>query len=1215
MSTDVFVLLDLRGLILHAYHSGNDPEASDPKIRTPEHTLHNFTERYLKPVLQLVPLNHIIAVNDAGAAFRKALNAEYKATRTEPEPEIKQAMELSRVAVRELLHSLGILQCHVPGTEADDVIAYLVGRLPGQKIIYTVDGDLTALANSHTTVLLKDQPAATYTCKYDATVNGVKQKRVIDVLPRHVSLFKSIVGDSSDNIAGVKGMGPAVWEKLVAEFGLDGLDELVAIIEDESFVTLRNLAESQQHPLLVKLSDNLAQWRNSYQLARLRPELVDGKQGKKFTRIEWDKRLPSKERLEKLQASANAYWLMLEYAAYLPYQELVTAEKWDDSVLPDLEALFKTSRFVALDWETWAPTHKPFKEAGGDNYVDMLSSRITGMGITCGDNLQHTFYFQFEHADEQNNIDKNALPQLLARIPQGVPIVAQNAIFEATVYGAEFGALLPGLQDTKIMHSHVDEGTSSGLKDMSKRYLNYDQTRYDQVVEPGKTMKDYTGQHVFKYGADDPLVTAHLYDLFRIILLLEGTWEFVRDNEFAMVYQLSDAFLAGVSIDFDEVERQRLEDQQTYDTNMSRVRDLLEANVNAETIRYGAENWMAMEIIPNIRAESKFVIRQIAGLLSKPGPLAAIKEDKLLANWVGDVAAVGLTFSDYQDAVIEETRNRIRLVPGNDKHVTEWDRAVAAATYVPFRSNIKPGKFQFSVGRLNQLAEHFGLPAWPVDITSDNKAALIEAGLSYKAHLPEGATTAQKHYVDMVIETSLLSKAVRSKSDPYGYLRDIYVALFNGGVEKEGTELNLDSPKQMQELLYAMLGLPIRIRAFEPSKGRELRHLDGAAQTNKDAIATAIAYGDAQGWQREVLELVTEAKACLTRIKFFYNKLPLWRHPVDGLVHPQFNSTGTETRRPSGSHPNFLQLSKKGEGKKVRRCVIPNTKLGHDLICAIDWSAQELRLIAGLSRDDNMLACYVGNNLLDVHSVTAAYMLGIPYAQFIAGRKGADKALAKTYDDVRGIAKNVNFGSSYGIGKHKLARQLVFGSKQVYTPDAAQEFLDAKRAAFPQIEVWKADVKNFLHAKGYIRTLFGTVKHVFNKILTSDEGMVGYLERAAVNQLIQGVCADYLKKVLADMWKARTFERHGAVLVAPIYDELVFSCHSSQAIPLILEVYQIMVQGVPGLPVPMLAMPSLGINFGDQIEVLDSENDDLTAEKIAHAIQQALYPVSNKEAA
>lgn len=110
------------------------------------------------------------------------------------------------------------------------------------------------------------------------------------------------------------------------------------------------------------------------------------------------------------------------------------------------------------------------------------------------------------------------------------------------------------------------------------------------------------------------------------------------------------------------------------------------------------------------------------------------------------------------------------------------------------------------------------------------------------------------------------------------------------------------------------------------------------------------------------------------------------------------------------------------------------------------------------------------------------------------------------------------------------------------------------------------------------------------------------MERAALNFLIQGLCADYLKKVLAELWNRQTFQRHGAKFLAPIHDEIVFTCHSSRAPELILEIHSVMTQGIRGLPCPLWAEPSVGPSFGVQKEI----GPHPTKELIAAAISKAL---------
>jgi len=1154
--TESWAILDLRGLVLHCFNFGTDPDAEGKGLTTPGYTVDRFIQQYLDPILDLVPLNKIIAVNEGGNEFRKRLYPEYKANRKPSEPELKAAHVASMQAVQELLKALGVVQCQAKGIEADDVIAYLCGNLPGTKLVYTVDQDMIALVNTDTHVFLK----------------GNRMTDMKGVLPRHVALYKSLVGDPSDNIKGVPGFGPKSWESLVSAYDLDGLDELIEIADRGGFSKIRHIVSSNPgaHPLLKLIDDNLPKWTQSYSVAKLRPDLVDASYDGEFRRIQWTKRLPSKDRLIALGKSIGSSYLASHYSGILPRQHLVVRGDIDQDSLAEMQTYFKASRFVSIDWETVAQPHQPFLDASeGGNYVDVFGSKIVSAGVTCGANLEHTFFFNFGHADEENRIDKQFLVDLIRSIPEGMPIVAQNTSFERTVFMHEFGKEIPNLHDTKLMASHIEENESSGLKDLSKAWLNYDQIRYDEVIEKGKTMADYPVAHVFKYGADDPLVTGHLYDLFKIILYLEGTEEFVRTKEFPAMYPISDGHLAGVSIDYEEVERQHREDKESFYAAHSRVRHLLETNSDPDGYRV----WLK-ECETIFDAETAWLKRRLDSLHNPEG-------DKKLAPWIEDAAPPETSY----DEALENSRRCARLLLP--------EKVKKSCTYVaPFvRYEFPP--FVFTVSKLNVITEARGWPAIQ---------KLSRAFLSSYVDQTIGLVNDLGWEAFALTVAELLDKPApdRKGSREFATLARLYEECVPKKEVKEGTDLNLGSYIQMQQVLYGMLGLPISLRSLDPSKGRIELGLEGAAQTDEDAIKDALYVQDVQGWKREVLEEILKARKADTRIKLFYKKLPLWRHPLDGNTHPQFNQAGTVTRRPTGSAPNMLQLPKKDEGLKLRRCILPNKKLGHDLVVSIDWDGEELRVLAGVSGDKKLTACYVGDDKLDPHSLTAAERAGVSYADFVKVRSDPDHPNHKQYDGRRKDAKAVNFGSTYGIGTAKLARKALMPAEE------AKAYLDAKRRVYAGVETWRHQVIEFLHKNGYVQTLYGTRKHIYNKLKTNDDGMISYYERASVNQMIQGVCADYLKSVLTDIWEQGILQNTGAVLIAPIYDELAFSVHSSRAVELILGVYACMTQGIPGLPIPMLANPSLGRTFGDQIEILKDCYEPLTRERIEAAINKAL---------
>ncbi len=947
-------------------------------------TQEEFIEQYLHPALQSTPAGKIIAVmqDDASTLAEDMF---------------------------ELAYNLGINGVKIRGVAAKHIIAHIVSKLPGTKTVFTNDELLTALSGENMQIFLNNQLVET---------------------DKYVQLRNSLLT--------IPDFTPDDWQELtdISAFTLDNFVNLAEQFEsNEGKILLDKLSQSatQNATLELIVNSSLSNWATNYRVSKLRPELAEGfRQGRKFLRLEWFKRVP------------NTRPGLEEFNRYLPTQMLITKDKFN---LEGIEKLLKKSRIIALDWETWAEQNENF-DAG---YVDMFGSKIAGVGITCGVYLEKTFYFQFDHADTANNIAKEFLIPLLELFPDEVPVIAHNFYFECTVLLSEFGVQFDNIYDTKVMHHHIDESSSHALKDLSKRYLNYDQLHYEDVIEKGKTMRDYSGTDIFQYGADDPLVTAHLFDLFYIILNLEGSWEFVKNHEFPTVNLLAESYFRGVSIDWEACQKQGNYDSEYSKTCIQKIRDLIKDNQNQEDLARHAEVWFKEEIRPTLK---------------NLDTTEQLKQDLANAFW-------------YEDF------------------------------------------------------------------------------------------------------------------DP---------------VNKSGKELNLNSYIQKQEVLYGMLGLPIRVRGNETSDARSKKGLkNGEPKTDKDAIGEALAWGDAVGWKADVLNLMLEANQSSTRCKLFYEKFPLWKHPKDGLIHPQFNSTGTDTRRPTGSSPNLLQLSKRDKGIKVRSCILPNQNMGHDLICSIDWDGEELRLMAGLSGDKELTACYLGDNLKDVHSIVAAQIADVDYDYFVEVRKGSEgDARAKEFDNIRKTAKQVNFAGSYGVGSTKLARMLHC------TVNQAKSYLRAKQASYKEFEAWKDKVIIDLLKKGFVQTLYGNRKHVYDKIFNRD--MVGSIERSSVNYLVQGLAADYLKVVLSNLWRNHTFQRHNAVLIAPIYDEIVFSCHHTQAASLIQEVYAEMTVGIPGINIPMLANPALGINFADQVEILTDCNQELTAEFIQHAINKVLNasPVTNR---
>lgn len=1172
------ILLDLRGCIMHSLHQGIDLDGikteKGAKLNGVGHCIENFINNYITVPLEFTRLNDIIAVKDSGNDYRKSLYPLYKANRIkDPEKVDQQIVDRVRECeetIFTLLKSLGVPTVHAAGIEADDIIAYLVQKLPDPCIIYTVDQDLLQLSSPTCAVYLK----GVFNGEGYPLYNGASPKVLLTtVLPRHVTLCKSLVGDTSDNYGGVKGFGPAKFKQLLDNYELDGLDELVNVVATEDYNgMLKEALDLTGDKTLKMLYDNKEDWRLGWKLANLAPELVEARQGNKFNRLQHTKRVPNPEAVKALLTQHGCKHLIHKLKAVLPTQTLITADNIGKFPLDWFVAEFNKSPLVSLDWETTDQIkHQPFKEAvKGREFVDMLSSTITGSGFTFGENLEHTVYLSYDHADTAN-LSRQWVLDLVEAVPEGVPVVIQNVLFEINVLKSSLGASIANCHDTKVMSSYVNENSPNGLKESSKEHLNYNQIKYKDVIDAGKTMSDYSAEHVFQYGADDPLVTAHLYEHYKLIMQLEGTFDFFVENENTPLEILSDGFLAGVTIDWEELDRQATDDRATYNSSLAKLRELIEANQTGATFKSGVSRLFAEgEEEVRVKVADKF-------WKSRTGA----EEDLMAADF-------------EQDQLSDEATSKFyNLV----EHMVK---------YTPLVTIEKELDFALTASGIKPVLIILGLPAVR-EVNTQSKV------LDY-ANANRGVSAEADLFLDLMVtaagsnQTSAakLSQGKGRAHPDYTEFEKYGKSLLGTKSQTTGSELNLNSPPQMKALLYGMLDLPIRMRKFEVSKTRAALGLTSlTSQANEDAIITALAEDCVEfPWKAEALNHLWAARKCATRLSLFYDTYPKWKHPIDGMIHPQINSCGTETRRPTGSSPNPLQWPKRGDGVKFRQCILPNAKLGHDLIVSIDWSQQELRIAGALSMDEAFLDCYIGSDVehvlsdevkellgekllnkflstetKDIHIQTATGLLKWAYNEVIAALEGSDVALAKKAKVARTSAKPINFGSAYGIGAAKIARQLIC------PVETAKQYLKDKKDLYHQFEDWREKIVELVTKQGYVATALGNRRHVHTDVLSSDDKLRSGIYRQIVNYLIQGVAADNLKRTLAEIYNQQILPRTGGVLIAPIYDEVVFSVHHTHAVDLIMSVHAIMVRDIPGMAVPMLAEPSLGVNFGDQIEI------------------------------
>lgn len=1133
-----FAIIDHRAVMKWMHYAGKDTElgvvseVTGRLVNSPEHTCRMLVERVLEPLLADLAPRNIIVVHDGGHNYRTRLYPEYKVKPASPVCEVDAAAkETVHSWLKRFYKAAGILQCGVKGVEADDVIAHLCKGLPGSKVVYTVDADLLQVVNETTSVYLKDE-----LYMYGDEYKGIS-------LGDHncIAIYKAIVGDSSDGYGGVPSMGQAAWERLSMAYGHDGMKEIETAAEENNRSPVEEAYNATSDKYLGKLLDNWDVLRHQLKLAQLAPFLCEKPAGKKLTKIEWIKRVPNHEALKALLAEVKAGDLYSVFACFEPSEALLDATTLTDALISEIKEKILASPFVAFDYEAYDENKfKNFEEANdGKLYVDMLSQSITGGSLSFGRNLEETVYVTVNHADSAN-LPLDVLKELVLFAYTHRPVVAHNALYELTVTEVRMGEVLEGVYDTMIMSSYVNENSRSGLKFLSKSLLNFDQTDYETTLaaEGAEDMSQITAQGVLKYGLDDAIVTSALFDLMYIILNLEGMWTFYEEDELYVANVLSHSYQKGADIDWDLLSQLHADDRKLVEYNSARIHEILETRCSEGSVLdySGAEAFISQErgfFEASLRASLKERIK--SGKEELGG--------KSLQEWLS--VNVKKRFENWKNNIL------------------------ASVVYTPPSQETTPYAFIPTATKLKAVTQLLG---FKTALEKDTQKGVSEWLVSVTAISDdvEPLTSEQIKFCKLLGAANKQLK--RREGDAYTELVEFASAQFPPTITETGDTLDLNSAKKMQQLLYCKLGLPIRITGkVVKGTARHTHGCSGSPSSDEKAMLMAIA-NDCSGenaWKKELLQLVIEAKAALTRISLYHVPYPLWKHPLTGKIHPNIRNCGTVTRRPSGNSPNILQVSKKS---MMRAIFLPPTE--DHVVVAIDYATQEIRLLACESGDPEMTSVYQVGNEKDMHCLTGAKIVGMTYEAFLNHYSDENAEYHSLAAEIRTSAKGVNFGLAYGIAANALSRNITVSVAE------ATRFLDGALALYSRIPEWQKETAEFGKKHGYVLNAFGQRRHVTDDLFSSDRAARSRVERQLANFKIQGTAADMLKKVLTRLWKSRLLFELDMVFFAPVYDETVAFVHKEDVMQYVRSMCQFMAEATPpSHSIPQIPEVSIGPNW------------------------------------
>lgn len=346
---------------------------------------------------------------------------------------------------------------------------------------------------------------------------------------------------------------------------------------------------------------------------------------------------------------------------------------------------------------------------------------------------------------------------------------------------------------------------------------------------------------------------------------------------------------------------------------------------------------------------------------------------------------------------------------------------------------------------------------------------------------------------------------------------------------------NINSPKQLQEILFDELKLPV------------LQKTPTGQPSTADAVLQELAL------EYLLPKMIIEYRSITKLITTYTKKLPTQINARTGRIHTSYNQTGAATGRLSSSEPNLQNIPvRTKEGRKIRQAFIAPP--GFKIISA-DYSQIELRIMAHISEDSHLLKAFADN--LDVHQATAAEVLGI--------------SLEKVTAEERRNAKAINFGLIYGMSAFGLSKQLGISR------DAAQIYIDRYFARYPGVKNYMENTRLHAHDKGFVETLWG--RRLYLPDIHSSQIMrKKAAERAAINAPLQGSAADIIKRAMISLDQWLKTNALDSKMIMQVHDELVFEV-PEQAVPTMVETIRSCMMNAADLKVPLLVSIGVGDNW------------------------------------
>ncbi|MFY0626356.1 MAG: DNA polymerase I [Reichenbachiella sp.] len=400
--------------------------------------------------------------------------------------------------------------------------------------------------------------------------------------------------------------------------------------------------------------------------------------------------------------------------------------------------------------------------------------------------------------------------------------------------------------------------------------------------------------------------------------------------------------------------------------------------------------------------------------------------------------------------------------------------------------------------------------------------------LLHEVEEPLSIVLADMEYAGVRINTDVLGEMSKD-------LNGLSIIAQDKIFELAGQEFNINSPKQMGEILFDKMKL-----VDKPKKTKTGQYATGEEILSKLAN------------EHEIADRILEFREYQKLKSTYVDALPLLISKKDGLIHTDYRQAVAATGRLSSNNPNLQNIPiRTTKGKEIRKAFIPRSS--EFKLLAADYSQIELRIIAAFAKDESMIDAF--KNGRDIHATTASKVFNVPMDEMTS--------------DIRRKAKEVNFGLIYGITAFGLSQNIGISRAE------ATEIIDSYFTEFPGIKRYMDEQVNFAKENEYVETVLGRRRYL-RDINSRNATVRGFAERNAINAPIQGSAADMIKIAMINIHEWMKKEKLKSKMIMQVHDELVFDAHIDEIDRLQTKVEELMKTAIP-FDVPM----EIGIGKGD----------------------------------